>query len=99
MAPLDRLPGGLLLRPVLLLLPGQPSDGGGVKEDLGTGHGGETGGLRVPLVPADQHADPTEAGIPRAKAQVARGEIELLVVLRVVRNMHLPVLAQEPAVR
>ena len=92
-APLDRFPGRLLLGAVLRLLRREPTDGGWVEQDLGAAQGGEARGLRVPLVPADQHPDAAKAGVPASEAEVARGEVELLVVLRIVGNVHLPVLA------
>jgi hypothetical protein len=98
MASLDDFPCRLLLRAVLLLLGRQPSDRRGIKEDLCSGHSRETRGLGVPLIPADQHADAAEAGVPGAKAQVSGSEVELLVVLRVVGDVHLPILPEEPAV-
>ena len=94
MTALNRLPRRLLLGPVLFLLGGKPADRRRVEQDLGTAQGREPCRLGVPLVPADEHADPAVASVPGAEAQVARGEVELLVVLRVVRNVHLPVLAQ-----
>ena len=48
------------------------------------------------MIPADQDADPAEAGIPGRKPQVPRGEVEFLIELRVNRDVHLPVLAEEP---
>ena len=71
-APLDRLPRALLLGAVLGLLRREPADGGGVEQDLGAAHGGEAGRLGIPLVPADQHADPAEPGVPASEAEVAR---------------------------
>ena len=56
-------------------------------------------GLGIPLIPADQHADPA---VPRRKgleAQVARGEVEFLVEERIVRNMHLAIFPEVRAVR
>ena len=88
----------LLLGAVLGLLRRQPSDGGGVEQDLGAAQRGEPRRLRIPLVPADQHADPAEPRVPAAETEVAGREVELLVVLRIVGNVHLPVLAEIPAV-
>ncbi len=98
-AALDRLPGRLLLGPVLFLLGGKPADRGGIEEDLGPAHGGEPRRLGIPLVPADEHADAAVPRVPGPEAEVARREVELLVVLRVVRDVHLPVLAEILPVR
>ena len=42
------------------------------KKNLRALHRGESRSLGVPLIPADQHADFAEAGLPRAKPQVVR---------------------------
>ena len=65
----------------------------------------------IPLVPADQHADRRVARLPHAEAAgfaglfavivempVARGEVVLLVEQRVVRDVHLPVDAEQAAI-
>ena len=69
------------------------ADGGGVDEQLGPLQGHQPCGLGVPLVPADQHAQPSYAGVDRLKAEVARGEVELLVIAGVVGDVHLAVFA------
>src|SRR5690606_28816293 len=97
-APLDRLPGGLLLLAMLRLLRRAPAAGGGVEEDPRAAHGREPRRFRVPLVPADQHTDPAELRVPRAKAEIAGGEVEFLVESRIVRDVHLAVLAEIAAV-
>ena len=84
--------------PWLGFLAGMPADGGGVEEDLRALQRGQPRGFGIPLVPADQHADLAVAGLPGAEAEVARREIELLVVKRVVRDVHLAVDAQQRAV-
>ena len=70
----------------------------GIEEYLGTHEGGDAGGFGVPLVPADEHADGGELGLEDLVAQVAGGEVELLVVARVVGDVHLAVFAQVGAV-
>ena len=52
----------------------------------------------IPLVPADQHADAAVARVEIGEAQIARREIELLVVERIVGDVHLAVDAQQRAV-
>src|SRR5262249_15863373 len=54
--------------------------------------------FRVPLVPADLDADTTVLGVEVGKSQVARSEVKLLVVERVIRNMHLAVFPEECSV-
>ena len=93
-----RLPGGELRLPVLGLLRRMPADRRRVEEDVGPGERREPRCFRVPLVPADERADPPVCGVERLEAEVARREVELLVVERVVRNVHLPVAPAEAPV-
>ena len=54
-------------------------------------HGRQSSRLRIPLIPADTHAD---FRIPRPesqKPQIARREVEFLIIQRVIRNMHLAI--------
>src|SRR4030095_12151211 len=84
----------MLAGAVLLLLTGWPADCGRVEKNLGSAQRGQTRCLGVPLVPADQNADPSVACLPGRKAKVSRREIKLLMVERIVGNMHLAVLAE-----
>ena len=98
MPPLDKLPGlplGLLL---LLGIRADPTDGGRIDQQLCTVQSHEPCCLRVPLVPADQHAEAPHRSLDRPEAQIPRCEIELLVEARIVRNMHLAVLARYASV-
>ena len=83
---------------VLAFLAGMPADGGGIEEDLRAAQRGEARRLGIPLVPADADADPAVPRLPGAEAEIAGREVELLVVQRVVRDVHLPVLAEVRAV-
>src|SRR5690349_5251739 len=87
-------PGGVLARAVLLFFVRQPADGSWVKNDLSAGHGGEPSRFRIPLIPADAGADTAKAGVEAPKAQVTRREIKLLVVQRIVGDVHLAVHAE-----
>ena len=53
----------------------------------------------IPLVPANADADLAVAGRPGAEPDVARRKVELLVVERIIRNVHFPINAQQTAVR
>ncbi len=88
----------MLARAVNLLFVGEPADGRGIEDHFGPGQRRQPRGLRVPLVPADAHADATETRVERPKAQVAGSEIKLLVVQRIVRDVHLAVHAGGRAV-
>src|SRR5690606_5606641 len=91
---LDGFPRCLLALAVLLLLGRQPADRSRIEQDLGSGECGEACSLRVPLIPAHQHPDPAELRVPTAEAEIARREVELLVELGIVRDVHLAILAQ-----
>ncbi len=88
-------PGVALGRAVLGLLVRMPADGGGIEEDFGAGERRQACPLRIPLVPADERGDAPGARVERGEAQVARREIELLVVGRVVGDVHLAVEAEQ----
>ena len=83
---------------VLGLLRRMPADGGRIEKELGTLHGREPCALWKPLIPADQHADRRVARLPGSKPRVAGGEVELLVIERIIRDMHLAIHAQQRAV-
>jgi len=75
-----------------------PADGSGTEEDFGALQRSQSSGFGIPLVPTDEHADLRVTGLPGAKAKVTGGEIELLAVQRVVRDVHLAVEARsEPS--
>jgi len=97
-AALDGFPGGMLSLAMFFFFRRMPADGGGIEENLGPLHRGETGSFGIPLIPANQNADFAIAGLPGAEAEVARCEIEFFVEQRIVGNVHLPVQAEERAV-
>ena len=88
---LGGLPGVVLGGAELFFFGGVPADGGGEEEDLGAAEGGEAGAFGIPLVPADQGADGALRGLRGFEAEVAGGEVELLVVEGVVGDVHLAV--------
>ena len=98
-AALDRLPRGVLLRAVLRLLGREPADRGRIEEDLARPRSAVSRAasgyhwsqqMSTPIRP--------NLRVPRRKAEVAGREVELLVVERVVGDVHLAVLAEERAV-
>ena len=95
---LGGLPGVVLGGAELVLFGGVPTDGGGEEEDFGSAEGGEAGAFGVPLVPADESADGACGGLGGFEAEVAGGEVELLVVERVVGDVHLAVDVGDAAV-
>jgi hypothetical protein len=68
-----------------------PADGRGIEDDIGAGHGNQAGGFGIPLVPADEDAQPAEKRLECAEAEVAGGEVEFFVVAGVVGDVHLAV--------
>ena len=75
-----------------------PADGGRIKENLRAAQRRESRRFRIPLIPAHADADPRKFRVPRQKPEVARSEVELLVIKRVVGNVHLAILAEIGAV-
>src|SRR5437879_9567360 len=51
--------------------------------------------LRIPLVPANADADLAGLCFPRLKTKIARRGIKLLVMERIVRNVHLAIFSEE----
>src|SRR6476620_1998810 len=76
-----------------------PTDRRWVKQDLGAAERGQPRRFRIPLVPAN--ADPNLPVLrgPRLEPEIARREVKLLVVGRIVRDMHLAILPEVLAVR
>ena len=95
---LDGLPRARLGRAELGLLGRMPADRRGIEEDLRALQGRQPGGFGIPLVPADQRAHPAEPRRKGLEAQVAGREVVLLVVERVVGDVHLAIAAAEGAV-
>ena len=88
---LDGLPGVILALAELDLLAGMPADGRGKEERLGTLERGNACPFGIPLVPADKRADGAGGGLLRQEAKIAGREVELLVVQRIVGNVHLAI--------
>src|ERR1700735_3253751 len=72
-----------------------PSDGRRIEKDLRTGHRGEPRGFGEPLIPAYEGADRSVRRGMRDEIEIAGGEIEFLVVARVVGDVHLAVAADD----
>ena len=95
---LDRLPGIVLRCAEFLFLCGVPADGGGIKEHFGALQRGQTRAFGIPLVPANQGADAAKRGIDGLESEIAGGEVVLLVVKRIVGDMHLAIDADDGAI-
>ena len=88
---LDGLPGVVLRLAVLRLLVGMPADGRGIEEHVRALQRRQARALGIPLVPAHQRAELAEVGFESLETQIARREVILFVVKRIVGNMHLAV--------
>ncbi len=93
---LDGTPRVVLLLAVLLLLVRMPADRRGIEQHLRALQRGKPRGFGIPLVPADERTDFADRRIQRLEAEVARREIELFVVERIVGDVHLAI---QPAYR
>ena len=98
MGALNRLPGLLLGGSELPFLRRVPPDGRGIEKDLGPAQGDQSGSLRIPLIPANQHTDAPVAGVKGGVTPVPRGKVEFLVIERVVGDVHLAIASQQGAV-
>ena len=76
----------------------QPTDGGGIDEDLCAAECHEAGGFGIPLVPTDEDADFAEFRVPDRPAAVAGGEIEFFLETGVLRNVSFAIKTHQRAV-
>src|ERR1039457_7110933 len=70
---------------------GMPADGSGVEDGLRAAERSQAGGLGIPLVPADERADRSIGCRNRFESEVTGREVKLLVVERIVGDVHLAV--------
>src|SRR5260370_41318589 len=98
MAPLNGPPGIELRVAKLRLLVRMPADTGGIKKNLCATERGDPRSFRIPLVPANLHADASVLGIEIRETEVAGREVEFFVVQRIVRDVHLPVFSEKTSV-
>ena len=80
----------------LLLLGGVgafPADGRRVDEHVGSLQCHEAGCFGIPLIPTYQYPQCTDGGFYGGESQIAGGEIEFLVIGRVVRYVHFTILS------
>ena len=95
MASQHRVPCRPLRFAIWLLVFRKPADGGGIAQELGAGQCGQTSSFREPLVPADADTDSPKASRKAAKTEISGSEIELLVIGRIVGDVHLTIVASD----
>ncbi len=95
---LDGLPRVELRGAELVFLRRVPADRRGIEQHFGALQRREPRAFGIPLVPANQRAHAAKGGIHGLKAQIARREVILLVIKRIVGDVHLAVDAGDLAV-
>src|SRR5262249_18136382 len=88
MTTLNRLPSGMLRFSKFLFLARMPADCRWIKNNLCSAQGSQSCGFRIPLIPANTDADLARLSIPRSKSEIARREVKLFVIQRIIGNMH-----------
>src|SRR5262249_38702168 len=96
---LNRFPRTVLCLSEFLLLARMPTDRRRIKNNFGSAQGGQPSRFRIPLVPANTNTDFAVFCFPRQKSKIARRKVKLLVVERIVRNVHFAVFAKKFSVR
>ncbi len=96
---LDCSPRIILRLAVLRFLVRMPADRRGIEQHVRSLQRRQARALGIPLVPADQRAELSEVRLERFEAEIARREVELLVVQRIVGDVHLAIDARQLAAR
>ena len=99
MTPLNRFPGGMLRFSKFLFLARMPADCRRIKNNLCAAQSGQSCSFRIPLVPANTDADPAPRSVPRSKSKIARREVKLFVIQRIIGNMHFAIFTEQLSVR
>ena len=99
MTALNRFPRGMLRFSKFLFLARMPADCRWIKNNLCAAQRGQSRRLRIPLVPANADADLPARSVPRLKSEIARREVKLFVIQRIIRNMHFAIFAEQFSIR
>src|SRR5579859_3408738 len=75
-----------------------PADGGGIEKNIRPAQAAKARAFGIPLIPANQNADPAVARVEVGETQIARREIKLLVVERIVWDVHLAIKPEQRAI-
>src|SRR6185503_2584807 len=76
----------------------QPSNRSRVEQELRTAERRESRRFRKPLVPTNERTEFSIGSVVSLKAEIAGSEIKLLVIKRIVRDVHLAILPGDLAV-
>src|SRR5438552_2970971 len=98
MSPLDGAPRIVLSDAELRFLRGMPADRSRIKQHVRALQRRQARALGIPLVPANQRAEASGAGVESAESEVAGREIELFVIERIVRDVHFAIKAAQGTV-
>src|SRR5437773_538236 len=96
---LNCFPGRMLRRARFFFLARMPADRRRIKNNLGATQCRQPCCFGIPLVPANADTDLATLCFPRLKTEVARREIKLLVIQRIVRDVHLAIFPEKFSVR
>ena len=75
-----------------------PTDGSRINQQFRSFQGHESGCFRIPLVPAYKHAKFTQRGLDRFEADISGSKIKLLIIGRIIGDMHLSVFSGYTAI-
>src|SRR4029077_8404056 len=99
MTTLNRLPRGMLRFSKFLFLARMPADCRWIKNNLCAAQCGQSCSFRIPLVPANTDADLATRGVPRSKSEIARREVKLFVIQRIIGNVHFAIFTEQFSIR
>src|SRR5207248_6780405 len=91
MTTLNRLPRGMLRFSKFFFLARMPADCRWIKNNLRAVQGSQPRGFWIPLVPAHADADLAVRSVPGLESEIARREVKLFVIQRIIGNMHLAI--------
>ena len=95
---LDGAPGIVLRGAELGFFVRVPADCRRIKKDIRALQCGKAGAFGIPLVPADKSSHASVLGVKGLEAEIARSEVKLLVIKRIVRDVHLAIEALGAAI-
>src|SRR4051812_40698139 len=91
MCALDGAPCVVLYRAELGFFVRMPADCRRIKKNVGALQSREASAFRIPLVPANKSSHTSILRVEGLKAKIARSEIKLFIVKRIVRDVHLAI--------